>query len=150
MEWLEALRQSTIGLDTAPLIYFIEENPIWLPAIEPFFKALDQGLFQAVTSTLTITEVLVHPLRKAQLGLAAQYQRILLNSRNLTVVPVSPPIAEEAAELRARYNLRTPDAIHLATAIHARATSFLTNDKELSGPDSLRIITLEYLRPDNA
>lgn len=73
MGWIDALRDSTVALDTAPLIYFIEENPTWLPAIEPFFKA--------VTSTLTITEVLVHPLRKLQQSLAEQYRRILLNSR---------------------------------------------------------------------
>ena len=146
MEWIESLRDTVVGLDTAPLIYFIEEHPIWLPRLEPFFQALDQGLFRAVTSTVTVTEVLVHPFRQSQNGLAAQYRQILLQARNLTTMPVTAAIAEHAAELRAQYNLRTPDAIQLATAIYAKAGSFLTNDKELSAPGSLRIVTLEGLR----
>lgn len=146
MGWIDALRDSTVGLDTAPLIYFIEENPIWLPAVQPFFEALDRGLFQAVTSTLTITEVLVHPLRRLQGDLAEQYRQILLGARNLTTVPVTAAIAEQAAALRAHHNLRVPDAIQLATAMHTGATSFVTNDKDLSGPASLHIITLEGLQ----
>ncbi len=53
MEWIDSLRETIVGLDTAPLIYFIEENPISLPRLEPFFKALDGGLFRAVTSTIS-------------------------------------------------------------------------------------------------
>jgi predicted nucleic acid-binding protein len=144
--WVDTPRDSTVGLDTAPLIYFIEENPIWLPVVQPFFEALDRGLFQAVTSTLTITEVLVHPLRRLQGALAEQYRQILLSARNLTTLPVTAAIAEQAADLRSRHNLRVPDAIQLATALNAGANSFVTNDNDLSGPASLRIITLAGLQ----
>ena len=57
MEWIEALRGSVVGLDTAPLIYFIEENPTYLPVVRPFFEAVDQGEFRVVTLVLTLTEV---------------------------------------------------------------------------------------------
>jgi len=60
MEWLKALRGTIVGLDTAPLIYFIEENPSYLPRVRPFFEAIDRGDIQVVTSVLTLTEVLVH------------------------------------------------------------------------------------------
>lgn len=40
-------------------------------------------------------------------------------------------IADSAAELRARYALSTPDAIHIATAISGGATGFIGNDKGL-------------------
>jgi predicted nucleic acid-binding protein len=146
VEWIDSLRDTIVGLDTAPFIYFIEEHPVWLPRIQPFFHALDRGLFRAVTSTVTLTEVLVHPFRRSQGVLVEQYRQILLSARNLTTMPVTAVIAEQAAELRARHNLRTPDAIQLATAIHAKAGSFLTNDKEISLPVPLRIITLEGLR----
>ena len=63
MEWIRALRGSVVGLDTAPLIYLIEENSIYLRVVRSFFEAADQGEFQIVTSMLTLTEVLVHPLR---------------------------------------------------------------------------------------
>ena len=45
MEWINGLPGKTVGLDTAPLIYFIEENPIYLEAATLFFKAIDKGDF---------------------------------------------------------------------------------------------------------
>jgi predicted nucleic acid-binding protein len=46
-------------------------------------------------------------------------------------MPLSADIANQSARLRARYNLRTPDAIHLATALAANADVFITNDRDL-------------------
>jgi predicted nucleic acid-binding protein len=145
MEWLKALRGTIVGLDTAPLIYFIEENPIYLPLVRPFFEAVDRGEFQAVTSILTLTEVLVHPLRRDDRRLADQYRQILLHARQVTTLPISEAIAEEAAELRSKHGLRTPDAIQLATAIHSGASSFLTNDTRLPSISNLRILVLNQL-----
>src|SRR5213593_3569864 len=142
MEWIEALRGTIVGLDTAPLIYLIEENPAYLPMIKPFFEAVDRGDFQAVTSTLTLAEVLVHPMRRGDHALADQYRRILLHANHVETVPVSDNIAEEAAQLRARHGLRTPDAIQLATATRSGASSFLTNDTRLPTLASLRMLVL--------
>ena len=63
MEWIDGLQGKTVGLDTAPLIYFIEENPTYLEATKLFFEAMDRGDLTIVTSTVTLLEVLVHPLR---------------------------------------------------------------------------------------
>lgn len=68
MEWLKPLRGAVVGLDTAPLIYFIEENPLYLPLVRPFFEAIDRGEFRLVTSVLTLTEVLIHPMRSLGSG----------------------------------------------------------------------------------
>ena len=81
MEWINGLPGKTVGLDTAPLIYFIEENPIYLEAATLFFKAMDKGDFTVVTSTVTLLEVLVQPLRSNNTALASEYQDILLNSK---------------------------------------------------------------------
>ena len=81
MEWINGLPGKTVGLDTAPLIYFIEENPIYLEAATLFFKAMDKGDFTVVTSTATLLEVLVQPLRSNNTALASEYQDILLNSK---------------------------------------------------------------------
>jgi predicted nucleic acid-binding protein len=131
MDWLTQLQGQTVGLDTSPLIYFIEQNPTYLEKIKPFFFALDRGDFKAVTSTVTLLEVLVHPFRKGETALAQKYRNILLNSNHLSILPVSSAIAERAAELRAIHDLRTPDAIQLATTLQERATAFLTNDSRL-------------------
>jgi len=145
MEWLTALGGTIVGLDTAPLIYLIEENPIFLPFVRPFFEAVDRGEFRVVTSTLTLTEVLVHPMRHGDHELADQYRRILLHANQVTTAPVSEMIADEAAQLRARHGLRTPDAIQLATAIRAGASSFLTNDIRLPSLPSLKMLVLNQL-----
>ena len=146
MEWLTGLRGAVVGLDTAPLIYFIEENSLYLPLVRPSFQAVDRGDFQLVASVLTLTEVLVHPLRRSDYRLADQYRRVLLHARQVTTVHVSDAIAEEAAELRAKHGLRTPDAIQLATAIRSGASSFLTNDTRLPSLPNLSILVLNQLK----
>ena len=147
MEWLEALRGTVVALDTAPLIYLIEEHPTYLPLVRPFFEAADREEFRVVTSTLTLTEVLVHPMRRGDHELAEQYRRILIHTNAVAILSVSEPIAEQAAQLRARYNLRTPDAIQLATALHSGATSFLTNDSGFPQLASLHVLVLGQLLP---
>jgi predicted nucleic acid-binding protein len=131
-----------VGLDTAPLIYFIEENPLYLDMVRPFFDALDLGLFSAVTSTVTLLEVLVHPFRQGDMRLAQQYRDILLNAEGLTMVPLTNDIAEEASRIRAAHALRTPDAIQIATARHREASFFLTNDARLPSLPELKVLIL--------
>ncbi len=145
MEWLEALRGTIVGLDTAPLIYLIEENLAYLPIVRPFFERVDRGEFRVLTSVVTLAEVLVHPMRQGDHNLANEYRRILLHANHITTLPVSKTIAEEAAQLRARHALRMPDAIQLATAVGAGATSFLTNDTRLPSLASVKNIVLNQL-----
>ena len=103
---------------------------------------MEKGDIRVVTSSLTLTEVLVHPHRHADQALVQQYSEILLQAPNLTMVPVSAAIAGEAARLRAIYGMRTPDAIQAATAISENASAFLTNDIGFKGPTTLKIIVL--------
>lgn len=94
MEWIEALQDRIVGLDTSPLIYFIEENPTYLSTVRPFFEALDRGEFQVVTSTITLLEVLIHPFRQKDPHLALQYRDILLNAEGLVTLPLAWDITE--------------------------------------------------------
>lgn len=145
MEWLIQLQSHLVGLDTSPLIYFIEQNATYLEVVRTFFQAMSEGEFQVVTSTLTLTEVLVHPLRAGNIELAEQYRDILFAQENLITLPVSPVIAELAAQLRATRNLRTPDAIQIATAIQGGATFFFTNDARLHTIPDVEILVLDEL-----
>jgi len=143
--WIDALRGETVALDTAPLIYFIEEHPVHAGKLQPFFEAAEHGEFQVVTSYLTLLEVLVHPLRMGRDDLVREYRNIFLRSASLRPVSVDDAIAAEGARLRALYNVRTPDAIHLATALQAGAKWFLTNDLRLPALTGLSILTLDHL-----
>jgi hypothetical protein len=89
MGWLGKLYGTIVGLDTAPLIYFVELHPRYLRLLDPFFDAVDRGDIQVVTTMLTLTEVLVHPYQRDDQGLVDQYSRMLLNTRNLITLPVS-------------------------------------------------------------
>jgi len=108
MGWLDPLRGQIVGLDTAPLIYFIEENPEYTALVDPFFEALDRREFKVVSSVITLTEVLVYPMRARDTNLAQQYRDILFDQENVATILVSPQIAELAAQTRAAYNLRSP------------------------------------------
>ena len=145
MEWVDALQGELVGLDTAPLIYFIEEHPTYLESVRCFFEAVDRGVFNVITSTVTLLEVLVQPLRHSDADLADEYRDILLNSVNLRTVGISVSVAEQAARLRAKHNIRTPDAIQLASAIHEGASFFVTNDARLPELSSLKFLILDDL-----
>ena len=113
--------------------------------VRPFFVALDEGRFTAATSTLTLVETLIHPLRNGRVDLVNRYQDILLNAQNLVTYDLSPEIAILTARVRATHDLRTPDAIQLATAIHAGASFFLSNDRALRSFPLLNVLLMDDL-----
>lgn len=147
MGWIEDLHGQLVGLDTSPLIYYIEEHPVYLPLVDPFFDAVSHSNIQVVASTVTLVEVLTQPLRQGNATLATRYRQALLTARGTTISVVSTAIAEEAARLRASYNLRTPDAIQLATALITGASAFLTNDVRLAVVPDIKVIVLDRLPP---
>jgi predicted nucleic acid-binding protein len=146
MEWIAQLQGQVVGLDTAPLIYFIEENPTYVDLADAFFAAMIRGEFTVVTSVVTLLEVLVYPLREGNAALAQDYREILFDEEGLTTIEVSPAIAQEAARLRAVYNLHALDAIQMATAIREGASFFLTNDARLPSLPGLDVLVLDELR----
>ena len=145
MGWVEDVHGKIVGLDTAPLIFYIEEHESYGPVLDPFFEAVRDGDVRVVTSTVTLLEVLVHPLKHDDEPLAQKYNDILLSSPNIETIPVTPATAQTAAELRAQQNLKTPDAIHLATAINHHAAAFLTNDRDFGTVASLEVIKVRDL-----
>lgn len=94
---------------------------------------------------ITLTEVLIHPLRRGDAALQSQYSDLLVNAANFQTLPIDIAAAMSAADLRARYNLRMPDALQVATAITAGCEAFLTNDAALQRVTELRILVLDQL-----
>lgn len=144
---IEQLRGIVVGVDTAPFIYFIERHRDYHSLLHTFFTALDEGQFAAVTSTITLAEVLVHPFRRNKNNLVRQYRDILLGAEHLSTLTVTPAVATRAAQLRAAHNLRTPDALQLATALLGGATFFLTNDMALRAFPHLTVILVNDFAP---
>ncbi len=134
-----------LGFDTSPIIYFVEVNPHYDALVTELFRRISKGILVGITSAVTVTEVLVHPLKLGKTKLKQKYANLLLHSANFNVVSVDAVIAERAAELRARYNLRTPDALQVAAALVAGCEAFVTNDKGLKRVTELRVLALDDL-----
>lgn len=145
MAWIDPLEGRLVGVDTSPFIYFIERTPRYIDAVRAFFRAVDEGRVAAVTSSATLLEVLVQPLRQGDAALALAYRETLLDGRGLSVRDLTVSVAEEAARLRAGYNVGFADAIQLATALLERASLFLTNDRRLARVAELRVLVLDDL-----
>jgi predicted nucleic acid-binding protein len=146
MEWTALVRGKTVGLDTAPIIYFIERNPRYVDIMRSFFQAVQKNECSVVTSTITLLETLVVPLRHGNINLARQYRDILFKTKGHITISLFPSIAEEAARLRASHNIGTPDSIQMATAIFGGASFFLTNDTRLPSLPNLKTLVLEDLK----
>ncbi len=134
-----------IFIETAPLIYYVEENPAYVAKMDAVVKAVENNPIEAISSVITLTEVLVHPIKLGDTKLEQEYRDILLNSGEFRLLPVTPRIAVSAADFRARYNLRTPDAIHVATAIDSGCDAFLTNDAGIKRVTEIAVLILDEL-----
>jgi predicted nucleic acid-binding protein len=142
---LKVFSNQTIFIDTAPLIYYIEENPRYLKFLQPFFAAYEEYGYLFVSTVITLLEVLVLPLRHKENELAQRYEAILTNSKSIKLVAIDEEIAKISARLRAEYSLKTPDAIQLATAVVYSADTFLTNDKQLKAVKEVHVVTLDEM-----
>ena len=143
MELIKQLRGKIIFLDTAPLIYFIEKNIRYIDVVQPIIALIDSQQAKGLTSTITLLEVLVLPLREGNKKLADKYKTILLSSSDLETCEISNAISERAAVIREKYGFKTPDSIQLATAIVRKADYFLTNDAALKQVKEIKVIVLE-------
>lgn len=133
-----------VAFDTGPLIYYIEEHPVYLAPADELFSALDGGSARGMTSVLTLQEVLVKPLREGRADLAEKYRQVLTNSANVILRDVDQTVCEVAARLRSKYLwLRTPDALQLATAITYEAQIIVTNDEKWRAVSEVVVFVLK-------
>lgn len=136
-------RHRRIGIDTAPLIYHLEGDPKYSAATTLLFSWLRKPRATAVTSTLTLTELLVQPYRlkdRRRVALAFAASALF---KHLEWMPLTLSIADRAAQLRAEYRLRTPDAIQVATAIAGEATGLVTNDFGMRRVEGIEVLVLD-------
>ena len=143
MGLVDELQGQKICIDTAPIIYFIEEHAKYLEMIRPVFVEIASRNIEAITSTITLLEVLVHPLRTGNGALAEKYREILLSSEGLTTFEIFHEVSEMASRLRAKYSMRTPDALQIAVGTLYGATKFLTNDPGLKRVPEIKILVLD-------
>jgi predicted nucleic acid-binding protein len=120
-----------VYVDANILIYIVEGNKALASELKQIVEALDAGVLQAVTSELTLAEVLIGPLRTHDSDAVRTYKTLLTSSKLMRTVPVNAAILERSAAIRCNSMISLPDAIHLATAELAGCKYFLTEDRQL-------------------
>ncbi len=75
--------------------------------------------------------------------MAEKYRDILLHAEGLTTFEIFHEVSELSSKLRAKYSIRTPDAIQIAVGIIYGANAFLTNDSSLKKVRDIRVVILE-------
>lgn len=139
----------TVALDTPVFIYHFEKSKHYFEATKEIFSRLDKDDdFTAVTSVITLLEVCVKPIRESRQDLVNEYTQKLLYDHKLTTLAIDGSIAQKAAEIRAKYGIRTPDALQIATAITAQADIFITNDADLKGIEEIEVLILKDLNAE--
>lgn len=146
MKIADALRGvARLFLDTAPVIYFVEQNPAYADRVNDIFDRIDAGTLTAVTSPITLAECLVGAIRHGPAHLVTDFTDLITVGVNVTFGPIDAAVAQEAARQRAIHNLTLTDALQVAVALAAGSDAFLTNDLALKRVTALPILVLDEL-----
>lgn len=122
------LASSSIYLDSCLAIYLVEEISTFVAGLENALAA--NPVAKICISPLTEMECLIMPLRQQNKLLIAKFENWF---QTVEVLPMENVAYRNAARLRADFNsLKTPDALHLATALHHQCDEFWTNDNRLN------------------
>jgi len=116
-----------IYLDACLVIYLIEQHPRWGDRIARLVVQFGEQRFGI--SPLVKCECLTGPLKRGDPVLRYAYFALFDQFASLSM-PES--VYLQAAELRALFGLKTPDALHLACAQYHRCDALWTNDNRLS------------------
>ena len=136
-------RHRRIALDTSIFIYQLEGNARYLALTDSVFSWVERAGHEAVTSTITMTELLVPSYRDNDEHKVDAFYGLLSTYPNLQWIAPDLEAADLAAKLRASYRLRTPDALQAATALRAHATGLITNDPIFSRIEGLEAAILD-------
>jgi predicted nucleic acid-binding protein len=132
-----------IALDTNLFIYAFEQHPQYGETVKAILDEVEEGIVDAVASTITLTEILTKPIIERNETLEKRYRLLFTHFPNLSIVPVDVSVAEHAAYLRGKYGLKTPDALILGCAIVSQANLFITNDQRLAQVSEIKTVPID-------
>ena len=135
-------RHRKIGIDTCIFVYWGESSEKYGELVDPIFTWLE-GRGRAVTSTVTMLELLVQPYRLNNIDSVNQLYSLFSTFPNLHWLEPSLDLADRAAHLRGTLHLKTPDALQAATALAAQATGFVSNDPAFKRVTDLDVLILD-------
>lgn len=134
-----------VFVDTAPIIYYLENNSLYVEPIKKFFAMCIKKNIQIVTSAITVEEYLVFPYTSGKMEFADNFKRFI-EYMHMEVVDINFEIAEQGAKIRGQYKgFKAMDALQIATAVISGCDMFFTNDKQLRQEKELPCMTMDDL-----
>jgi predicted nucleic acid-binding protein len=130
-----------VYLATNIVIYAVESPAIWGPKATARLTALQSGGDSFMLSDVTRMECLVGPLKAGSSAVEAQF-RAFFAAAGVVVAPITAAVCDLAAQIRAVFNFRPMDALHLAAAVEHGANAFLTGDTRLNAFTGLTVQVL--------
>ncbi len=130
-----------VYLDTNPVIYSMEKHVDYWEMLRPLWAAAAANTLQLVASELLVLETLVGPMKANNEPLRRDYERLFASS-DIRICPISSSVLRRASEIRASTSMKTPDAIHAATALVESCGHFLTNDGGFGRVPTLPVLLL--------
>lgn len=121
----------SVGIDTAVFIYHLENHPTYISLTQQLFSRVEAGGMNGWTSTITLMEIAVRPYQVNKEDIARKYEALLASFPNLHIVDINRDIARRAAQLRAEFRFRPPDALQIAACLVHQVPAFVTNDRRL-------------------
>jgi predicted nucleic acid-binding protein len=134
-----------LALDSNLLIYLFETGGPEARAVQRLLDAAEAAGASLVAASLALAEISVYPAAIDNAVMAERYADAVRSISRLDVVPLTDEIAIEAGLMRGRRGHSLPDSIHLATAISAGASVFVTNDRRLRAIPRLEVVQLADL-----
>jgi predicted nucleic acid-binding protein len=135
----------TVYLDANGFIYSIERIDPYRSILDTLWLTVSAGHVTIVTSELTLLEVLVKPLKVGDATTATLFRTVLKHTPDVQMLHITQSVLESAANLRATLGMKTPDAIHLATALLNGSKLFVTNDSAFRRVTDLTVTVLSEL-----
>jgi predicted nucleic acid-binding protein len=131
--------------DAQVFICSVERHPKYAPLLRPLWESVANNGLEIVSSELTLLETLVGPLKRGDSTLETDYENVFMWP-GIRLFPITQSILRAGARLRATLSsLRTPDAIHAATANSCFSTLVLTNDVVFRRIPGLPVVILDDL-----
>lgn len=134
-----------VFLDTPCFIYLIENHKEFALPLKSLFSNLGKGKIQAVTSVVTVAEVLVKPYELKRDDLVQKYHELFTQVTSLHVVAPTYNTACAAAAIRSHYRFTLTDCFQLSLAIENGCKTFLTNDDRLKAYRGLPVKIISSL-----
>ncbi|WP_274627296.1 type II toxin-antitoxin system VapC family toxin [Arvimicrobium flavum] len=134
-----------IYFDTNVIIAIVEGATPLSGGQSELLESIDARRVQAVTSELTIAECLVKPFAERDANAVEMFLSFLDGRPSLPTIPIDRTLLLEAARLRADTKLKLADAIHVATAVQARCSAFMTDDRRVKPIGEMGVVSWSSL-----